>query len=130
MAILRSIAAVLAGIVFVVAASIGTDFALEHSILPAMSTAQASPPLLALALAYRTLYGVIGGWIAAKLAPSRPITHAVVLGAIGTLAAVAGLIAEWKLGNVWYPLALAVLALPQSWLGGQLCVRRGEPQVA
>jgi hypothetical protein len=124
LSVLRSILAVLAGVVFVVAASIGTDLALEHSILPAMSTAQASPALLALALAYRTLYGVIGGWIAAKLAPNRPMTHAIVLGAIGTAAALAGVIAEWKAGNQWYPIALVVLALPQSWLGAKLAARR------
>ena len=60
----------------------------------------------------------------AKLAPSRPMTHAIVLGAIGTAAALAGVIAEWKAGNQWYPIALVVLALPQSWLGGKLAARR------
>lgn len=130
MAILRSILAVVAGMAFIVAASIGTDLALEHTVLPAMNTAQASPPLLALALAYRTLFGVIGGWIAARLAPSRPMTHALVLGAIGTLAAAAGVVAEWNLGNHWYPIALVVLSLPETWLGASLAARRGGPQVA
>ena len=64
MAILRSLGAVLAGIVFIVGASTGADLALEHTILPAMNTAEASPPLLlALALAYRALFGMVGGWI-------------------------------------------------------------------
>jgi hypothetical protein len=78
MAILRSIVAVLAGIVFIVAASTCTDLALEHSVLPAMKTAQTSPALLTLALAYRSVYAVIGGWISAKLAPDHPMTHAVI----------------------------------------------------
>lgn len=124
MSVLRSILAVLAGVVFIVAVSTGTDLALEHSILPAMSTAQASPALLALALAYRTLYGIVGGWITARLAPSRPITHAVVLGVIGTLASIAGLVVEWSSGQQWYPIALVVLSLPECWLGGRLAMRR------
>ena len=124
MAILRSIAAVLAGIVFIIGASTGTDFALEHTILPAMNTAQASPALLALALAYRTLFGVIGGWIAAKLAPARPMTHALVLGAIGTVAAAGGVVAAWSLGDHWYPIALCLLSIPETWLGGRLAERR------
>lgn len=124
MAIFRSVLAVLAGIIFIVAASTGTDLALERTVLPAMNTAQASPPLLALALAYRVLFGVIGGWITAKLAPSRPMTHAVVLGVIGTAAALAGVVVAWSFGNQWYPIALVVLALPQCWLGARLAARR------
>jgi hypothetical protein len=120
MAILRSIAAVLAGMVFIIAASVGSDLALEHSVMPEMSTPQAPPAMLALALGYRTLYGVIGGGIAARLAPSRAMTHALVLGAIGIAAALAGVVAQWSFGQHWYPIALAVLALPQCWLGAKL----------
>ena len=76
MAILRSILAVLAGVVFVVAASTGTDVALEKSVLPQMNSPNAPPELLGLALAYRTLFGVAGGWIAARLAPSRSARRA------------------------------------------------------
>jgi hypothetical protein len=124
MAILRSILAVLAGMVFIVGASIGTDLALEHTVLPALNSAHAPAPLLALALAYRTLYGVGGAWITAKLAPSRPMTHALILGAIGMAASIAGVIAEWSAGNQWYPIALVVFCLPQSWLGAKLAAPR------
>jgi hypothetical protein len=120
MAILRSILAVIAGMAFIVAASIGTDLGLEHTVFPAMNTAHAPAPLLALALAYRTLFGVGGAWIAARLSPSRPMAHALVLGAIGMAASIAGVIAEWSAGNQWYPIALVVLCLPQSWLGAKL----------
>ncbi|MFA5965345.1 MAG: hypothetical protein WC804_15115 [Sphingomonas sp.] len=125
MAILRSIAAVLAGIFTVVALSVGTDLALQNSVLPAMNSAQAAPPLLALALSYRTLFGVLGGYVTARLAPSRPMTHAMVLGVLGTLAAIGGVVAMWQFGNHWYPIALAVLALPQTLLGALLAMRKG-----
>lgn len=123
MAILRSAGAVVAGIAIVVALSTGTDFALQHSLLPAMNSAEAAPPLLALALAYRTLFGVLGGYVTARLAPSRPMAHAMVLGVLGTLAAIGGVVAMWQLGNHWYPIALAVLALPQTLLGARLARR-------
>ena len=124
MAILRSILAVLAGMVFIVAASTATDWVLCKTILPEMASTHAPPADLALALAYRTVFGVAGGWITAKLAPSRPMTHAIVLGAIGTLAALAGAVAMWSVGQQWYPLALVVLALPQCWLGARIAARR------
>ena len=124
MAVLRSILAVVAGMVFIVAVSTGTDLVLAKTVVPDMASAHAPAPVLALALAYRTLYGVIGGWIAAKLAPSRPVAHAVVLGVIGTLASAAGLIAMWGVGGHWYPIALVVLSLPECWLGGRLGARR------
>lgn len=124
MTIIRSIGAVVAGLATVVVLSTGTDLALEHSVLPAMNTAQVSPPLLALALSYRILFGVLGGYVTARLAPSRPMTHATILGVIGTLAAIAGIFAMWRFGNQWYPIALAVLALPQIWAGAWLAGRR------
>jgi hypothetical protein len=37
---------------------------------------------------------------------------------VGTLAAIATI--PMKLGPAWYPIALAVLALPCVWLGGRL----------
>jgi hypothetical protein len=126
MIILRSILAVLAGLVFVVAASTLTDLALENSVFPELNTPKVPPPLLALALAYRTLYGAIGGWITAKLAPRHPVRHAVILGVIGTIAGTAGAVVMWSFGQHWYPVALAVLAIPQSWLGAKLAIRAGR----
>jgi hypothetical protein len=124
LSVLRSILAVLAGMVFIVAVSTGTDLVLCKTIMPEMASTHAPAQDLALALAYRTLYGVIGGWITARLAPGRPITHAVVLGVIGTIASIAGLVVEWSAGQQWYPIALVVLSLPECWLGGKLAARR------
>ncbi|MDB5710266.1 MAG: hypothetical protein JWL96_2336 [Sphingomonas bacterium] len=124
MTIVRSIGAVLAGVVTVVVLSNGTDYVLEHSVLPAMATPAASPGLLALALVYRVIYGAIGGYVTARLAPGQPMTHAVILGAIGTLLGVLGIFAMWSFGNHWYPIALAVLAIPQSWAGARLAGAR------
>jgi peptidoglycan/LPS O-acetylase OafA/YrhL len=70
------------------------------------------------------VFGVLGAYIAARLAPDRPMHHALWLGAIGLLASIVGAAVTWNKGPAfgphWYPLALVVLALPQSWLGGKL----------
>ena len=124
MTIIRSIGAVVAGIVTVVALSTGTDFVLEHSILPEMNTPAASPRLLALALAYRVIYGALGGYVTARLAPARPMMHATILGVIGTVLGVLGIVTMWRFGNHWYPIALAVLAVPQTLAGARLAVAR------
>jgi uncharacterized protein YdhG (YjbR/CyaY superfamily) len=78
-----------------------------------------------IATAYRTIYGVLGAYVTARLAPSRPMKHALSLGAIGLAVSVLGTVVTWNNGPAfgphWYPIALDVLAMPQSWLGGKLC---------
>jgi len=78
--------------------------------------------LALLAAAYRTVIGVGGAWLTARLAPSRPMTHAMILGYIGAVLGLVGVVATWNLGlgPRWYPIALVVLAIPQSWAGGRI----------
>jgi hypothetical protein len=116
--IVRSVLAIVAGIVVVVALSAGTDWLVGK--LGSSFDVPDPTKMFALATLYRCAYAVAGGYVAARLAPSAPVTHAVVLGVIGTVLATAGVIAMWSLGNHWYPIALAVTALPCSWLGGRL----------
>lgn len=123
-----SIIAVIAGLVTVVVTHVGTDIVM-HAVgaLPKpgepMSHAHG-----ALALAYRLAFSVLGGYVTALLAPSRPVTHAVVLGVIGLVLATLGAVATWNAGPaygpVWYPLALVITALPCSWAGGRIYLQR------
>lgn len=126
--VLKSIGAVFAGIAAIVALSVVTDAVLEAAgIMPGPDQPQ-SDAALSLATLYRTLYGVIGGYLTARLAPAKPLQHAIVLGVIGiglgTLGAVVTRNMPAVRGHEWYPIALVVLALPQCWLGGWLRARR------
>ncbi len=125
--LLPSIGAVLAGFAATFVLSIGTDAALHLAgVFPALGQPM-SDALFALATAYRTVYTVAGGWVTARLAPSRPMRHVLALGAIGLVAATAGAAVTWnrpELGPHWYPVALVVLALPSVWAGGWLQERR------
>jgi hypothetical protein len=76
--------------------------------------------MLLFALIYRSIYTVAGGYVTAILATNRPMRHAVILGIIGIVAGTVGTIANWDKGSHWYPIALIVLALPCTWLGGKL----------
>ena len=122
--ILRSVGAVVAGLLFVIIITTATD-ALLHAtgIFPPWGQPM-SDSLFLLAFAYRIVYGIVGGYITARLAPDKPVKHAVVLGAIGFVLSLAGAAATWnrgpEFGPKWYPLALIVIAIPTAWLGGKL----------
>jgi hypothetical protein len=120
----RSILALLAGFIAVVVLSLGTDLLL-HAIgtFPAGDVVM-SNPLFVLATVYRTVYGLVGSYITARLAPNRPMQHALVGGALGLVAGTVGAVATWNhvpsLGPHWYPLALIATAMPTAWAGGKL----------
>ena len=119
----RSVAAIVVGFIAVVILSLGTDEVFHLlKVYPPWGQSM-SNALFALATAYRLVYGVVGSYITARMAPYRPMQHALIGGAIGTVIATAGAIATWnhtELGPNWYPLALVVTALPCAWLGGKL----------
>ena len=84
------------------------------------------------ATGYRTHYSITGGYLTARLAPSRPMLHAIVLGVLGVLVGSAGAVVTWNGGPAfepkWYPLALIAIALPCAWAGGKLRSRQLRDQ--
>jgi hypothetical protein len=54
-------------------------------------------PLL-LATVYRTVYGVLGSYIIARLAPDRPMQHALVGGFLGLVVSIVGAAVRWNKG--------------------------------
>ena len=128
--ILRSVGAVLAGLFFVIIITTATD-AIMHAtgIFPPWGQPM-SDSLFVLALAYRIVYGIVGGYITARLAPGKPVQHAVLLGVVGFVLSLAGAAATWnrgpEFGPKWYPVALIAIAIPTAWLGGKLVSGRGR----
>ena len=121
----KSIGAILAAFAMVFVLSIGTDVILETAgVFPGFKEQREQGLytwwMLLLALLYRSIYTVAGGYVAAILAPNRPMRHAMILGILGTAAGMIGTIAMWDKGSHWYPISLVVLALPCTWLGGKL----------
>jgi hypothetical protein len=122
--ILKSIRAFVAATVAVFVLSFGTDFLLQAMGLPILKLNYASGPLIVAIIVYRNAYNVLGGYIIARLAPARPVGHALAIGTLGLVGALVATIATWNMnvGPAWYSLSIAVLALPSSWAGGKLFV--------
>ena len=124
----RSVVAVAAGFLATAVLSLGTDVVLHAlRVFPPWGE-PVSSGLFVLATAYRVAFTVLGGFTTARIAPRKPITHVLVLGIIGIVAATAGLAATWnrgpEFGPKWYPILLVVTALPCVWIGGQFAARR------
>ena len=124
----RSIGAVALGFFTVVVLSLATDQLLHVlDVYPPWGQPMYDPALNMLALTYRIVYGILGGYIAARFAPHSPMRHAMILGVIGLVVGTAGAIAAISAGNLgpsWYPILLALSAVPTSWLGAVLHSRR------
>jgi peptidoglycan/LPS O-acetylase OafA/YrhL len=124
----RSVAAVIAGIVVGVVLTLITDVVLHAvGVFPAWGQPVGDRPLM-LATAYRIVFGVVGSYVTARLAPDRPMRHAMIAGFIGFIVSIAGAVVTWNKGPAfgphWYPLALIVIALPCAWVGGWMRERQ------
>ena len=129
MKILKSIGAVLAGLIFIFVTHTGVDRILEaSSIFPPPEQGLHTTWMLVLATTYRIVLSIVGCYIAARLAPSRPVAHALVLGSIGVIGSLAGLsmAISQNLSPLWYPIGLAILSLPSAWVGGKLAERHAR----
>ena len=128
----HSIVAVVAGIVVGVGLSVGTDEILHLLKIYPPWNERMSDGLFVLATAYRLVFSVLGSYVIARLAPWRPMKHAMVGGVLGLIVSTIGAVATWNkdLGPHWYPVLLALTALPCAWLGGWLWQMRPLRQQA
>lgn len=126
--VVRSIGAVVLGFVLIGALSFGTDYAISQFIPGFLDpgTQITSVPLLLGTMAYVAVYAVFGCYVTARLAPSRPMLHALVLGALGLAFNVMGTIAMWSTAPAWYHTASLLLVMPYAYLGGRIRERELE----
>jgi hypothetical protein len=125
----KSIFAVASGLVVIFVLSLGVDHIFHLlGMYPPYGQPMHDPGDLTLALAYRTVINIFGCWLAARLAPARPMKHALVLGGIGAVLSLAGLAAAvaMNMSPLWYPALLVLESLPCAWLGGRLASRPGH----
>src|SRR2546422_1329849 len=116
----KSIWAVVAGVLVIVGLTTVVDIVLHVAgVYPPLDQPIDTSQAL-LATSYRIVISVAGAWLTARLAPGKPMKHALILGYVGVVLGLVGLLASWNkgLGPRWYPVALVVLAIPQCWAGG------------
>jgi peptidoglycan/LPS O-acetylase OafA/YrhL len=126
--VLRRIGAVLGGLVLVVILDTAIDVVMHATGIYPPWFQPMRTSLWLVAIGYRMIDGTIGGYVAARLAPDRPVAHALALGSIGFVLSIGGVAATWnkgpEFGPKWYPLALVFVSLPCALLGGFLRARQ------
>jgi hypothetical protein len=117
---LRSTAAVFAGIVSIFALSIVGDFFFHSLTHTPNDQPMYDNGLLAIALGYRAVFGVLASIVVAWLAPSHKVGHALVFGGIGVAIGTIGAISMWSYAVPWYNIGVILVALPAAWVGARL----------
>ncbi len=121
----KSIGAVFAGFVLVVILSITMDSILEKTGVMKTEPFNENPVwLIVIIILYRTIFNTLGCYLTARLAPNKPMKHAIILGSIGVVLTIAGLIAMWDIPPRWYPISLIILSMPAAWIGGKMAVKK------
>lgn len=119
---LRSIAAIIAGVVVWMATAFGTDmivFSLFPQYVDSARQRVDNVPLLLFMLAYCLAYSVLGGYVAATIARRREVLHALVLGLLQLAFGTAATVANWETAPAWWHIALLALIVPANVAGGQ-----------
>ena len=131
----RSILAVVAGFV-VTGLLIGGTTAAVIAGSPASFDARNAPTSLAMLLvmhAYVAVYATFGCWLAARIAPSRPMRHAMIVGVLGVIINAANP-SIWSLYPMWSNVISITTPLLWGLLGGKIRERllssRTTPKIA
>ena len=82
---MKNFLAVIAGLAVVIVISTGLDYVMHRTGVFSMDNTAMTTANWLLALAYRLVAAIAGGWVTARLAQSRPIFLAIVLGIIGSI---------------------------------------------
>jgi len=128
---LKRFGAAFAGLATIVLPTVLTDVLMHTSGIFSPPGQPMSNGLWLISTLYRFVYGVLGCWVAARLAPDHPLAHAMSLGVLGTALGVAGTIATWGrgpgFGPQWYPIAVAVIPIPCAWLAAAIAGMPRKP---
>jgi hypothetical protein len=123
----RSILAIVAGFVVIGVLAAGTT-ALLGSAMPGVFDANGRSTSVGWELAmhaYVFTYATFGCWLAGRLAPDRPMRHALILGVLGLIFNIVGSALQWQTAPAWSHALGVGLVMPAAWLGGWLAARRG-----
>lgn len=124
----RSVMAIVVGFLFIGLLAFGAD-ALLRSAMPEAFDASGrvtSVPILVLTLVYVGIFAIAGCYLAARLAPDRPMRHALILGVLGLIFNIAGTYAMWDTAPAWYHVIALALVMPYAWIGGRIRERQLE----
>lgn len=119
---LRSIAAIIAGFLYIGALSFGADAVLRRVVPGAFGSAGQALDTGTLLLSQLLIgiFAISGCYLAARWAGRAPMRHALILGGLGLVFNIAGAVALWDTAPAWYHALALALVMPYAWLGGYL----------
>jgi MFS-type transporter involved in bile tolerance (Atg22 family) len=122
---LRSILAVLAGNVSWAVLWLGST-AILGALFPAQYKAQRleNVPALLLLVVLSFAFSLAAGYLTARLARRKELTHALVLGVLQLVMGIAAEAANFEALPLWYHLLFLVLLIPGNLCGGMLRARQ------
>jgi CBS domain containing-hemolysin-like protein len=120
---LRSVLAIGAGFFTTSILSLAGDYALRRLIPESFAPdggVQGSN-VFAVTLVYTALFGVIGGYVAARIAIRSPLLHAAILGGVLLVLSAFSAVFLWSTAPPWYHWATLAMVLPAALIGGKIC---------
>jgi hypothetical protein len=118
----RSIWAVVAGFLFIAVLSIGANMIIR-AMSPNLFNANGgttSLVMLCLSTVFVGVFATVGCYLTARLAPSHPMRHALILGALGLVINLIGAAKMWDTAPAWFHILNLLLVMPYAWFGGRL----------
>jgi hypothetical protein len=128
---IRSILAVLAGLIVIIVTSFGIEAAVDPLMmrmfpgsLPNEATLSHSTPVWIFTFAYTLLCVAAGGYVTARLAARYPVRHALILGLLQSALTIPAMIEFGDKARPWAWILSMILVIPAAWLGGLIFSRR------
>jgi hypothetical protein len=125
---LRSVLAVLAGLVVILITSFGIEAVANPLLakmlgLPNEAALPHNMVVWLVTFSYSFVCVIGGGWVTARLAPKLPVRHALALGLIQSLLTIPAWLAFPAQAPIWGWILSMILVIPGAWLGGVLYAR-------
>jgi hypothetical protein len=77
-------------------------------------------------MSYEALFVLIAGYVTARIAVRRPMTHALVMAGLVLLGRVPTAVVAWSLAPPWFHIGVMLLIIPAALLGVKLSELRGR----
>jgi hypothetical protein len=119
----RSILAIVVGFILTGALNVGTNTVLARvapEMVPPPGTPNTNTTALLVICAYVALFGILGCYVTARLAPSRPLLHALVMGGLALAMSIPMTMAVWNDTPAWFNVYNLLAVMPYAWIGGTL----------